>query len=452
MKIKGICFDLDQTLCNSEDYIINAPQIDYSKYKHTAEYQTYLFLKPHLKIISWDDFLSTYNKARIEIKNELPNQAASHNRYLFIQRTLELFNMRFNPNLIYKATNIYWNYIIENMKLFPYVDNTLKKIKQNHIKIALITDLTADIQNMKLKKLKIEKYIDYLITSEEAGADKPNKEQFNLALEKLKLTKDEIIIIGNNPKTDIQLAKNASVDSILFDYNGYYAKKTLQNSPNYYTRNFKEIIKFLKLSTPQYSKQKLVVFDLLGVLTTEPHLVSKVLKSILPNIDNSFLRKNYEQHQISQINNKQFWKRLEIDNIEDIEQKIVNKIILRKDTLALVTKLRKNNKLAILSNVPKEWGNKISKKLDLTTYFDEIVFSGDLGIKKPDPEIYKMLIKKFTNINPSNIYFIDDNLKYLVSGQNMLAQTIWFKNEEQEPVFIPDYVVKKLEDINKIID
>ena len=286
MKIKGICFDLDQTLCNSEDYMINAPQIDPLKYKHTAEYQTYLFLKPHLKIISWEKFLSNYNDARNEIKNELPNQAASHNRYLFIQRTLENLNMRFNPDLIYKATNVYWKYIIKSMKLFPYVKTVLEKIKQNHIQITLITDLTADIQNLKLQRLKIEKYIDYLITSEEAGSDKPNKNQLELALKKMNLTKDEIVIIGNNPKTDIALANNCNVNSVLFDYNGYFTKKSQQNKATYYTRSFKEITKLLKIYTPKYSKQKLIVFDLLGVLTTEPHMVSKILKELIPNIDN----------------------------------------------------------------------------------------------------------------------------------------------------------------------
>ncbi len=40
--------------------------------------------------------------------------------------------------------------------------------------------------------------------------------------------------------------------------------------------------------------------------------------------------------------------------------------------------------------------------------FDEIVVSGDLGMVKPDPEIYGVLVKR-TGLNPATSVFIDDS-------------------------------------------
>ena len=237
--IKGICFDLDQTLCNSEDFLYSYSDRSRQDYTKTAEWQVYQFLKPYLKVVSWDSFIHTYNISKKEIKKLIPDRAASHSRYLYIQRALENLNMRFKPDLVYTANSIYWEYVVQNMRLFPGVLEVLQVLKENHLKVCIVTDLTADIQNRKLQKLKIEKYVDYLVTSEEAGKDKPNTRELTLALKKMNLKKEDVVVIGNNPKTDIQLAKNLNVRSVLFDYNRKYTRDE-RNEPDFYINNLED--------------------------------------------------------------------------------------------------------------------------------------------------------------------------------------------------------------------
>jgi putative hydrolase of the HAD superfamily len=45
--------------------------------------------------------------------------------------------------------------------------------------------------------------VDYLVSSEEAGAEKPDPKVFELSLEKLGLKKDEVVMIGDNYEKDI---------------------------------------------------------------------------------------------------------------------------------------------------------------------------------------------------------------------------------------------------------
>ena len=446
IEIKGVCFDLDQTLCNSEDFQYSSKQAH--RYKKTAEWQIFKYLKEEFDILDWERFQKAYKLAKEQVKEHIPNSAASHSRYLYLQRTFENLGMRFNPDLVYRASNVYWKYVIGNMQLFPKVLDVLKVLKENHLKVCIVTDLTADIQNRKLRKLKIEKYVDYMVTSEESGADKPNTEMLNLALEKMDLKRNEILIVGNNPKTDIQLAKNINVKSVLFDYYGVHAEGE-RNSPDHYITDFSQLLTILNIKRTEYSAKKVIVFDMLGTLTTNAHLVSSILTKLLPDRKRDDIKREYELYKVGKISGDEFWKRLNVDNPATFERGLFSKIRLRKGVMALLDELSRKYDLAILSNIPKEWGASISKKFSFDKYFKEILFSGDYKIMKPDPRIYKILLKKFPDVNPQNIYFVDDDLGDLESGKNLLMQTFWLKSDQKSGDFIPDHTLNSLSQVRE---
>ncbi len=79
-------------------------------------------------------------------------------------------------------------------------------------------DLTTQIQFRKLIYLELNLRFEFIVTSEEAGEDKPHRSGFNLALHKLNSQQDssevnaqtgKIWMIGDNMKYDIEGAKNA---------------------------------------------------------------------------------------------------------------------------------------------------------------------------------------------------------------------------------------------------
>ena len=81
-------------------------------------------------------------------------------------------------------------------------------------KICLVTDLTAHIQHRKIKKLKLEDYVSFAVTSEEAGKEKPHPYMFMMALEKLNLKAEEVCMVGDSFKKDIIGASNLGIKSI----------------------------------------------------------------------------------------------------------------------------------------------------------------------------------------------------------------------------------------------
>ncbi len=93
--------------------------------------------------------------------------------------------------------------------------------------------------------------------------------------------------------------------------------------------------------------------------------------------------------------------------------------------------------------------NKI-KALGLDKYFEVIVTSGELSIKKPDPYIFETAIKKL-GATYDQAVFIGDNLKAdMIPSKSLGMSTIWVnRSAETKPDFV-DYQLKSFSDFPRI--
>ena len=67
-------------------------------------------------------------------------------------------------------------------KLFDDVLEFLDDLRLLGIPMVIVTDLTAQIQFRKIVYFGLDRYFDFVVTSEEAGQDKPNAAPFELAM------------------------------------------------------------------------------------------------------------------------------------------------------------------------------------------------------------------------------------------------------------------------------
>ncbi len=74
-----------------------------------------------------------------------------------------------------------------------------------------MTDLFEEIQIKKLKKLKMEKLISFIVSNDEVGADKPHPEMFLRALSKLGLSAKDVIMVGDEPIKDVAGAERLGI-------------------------------------------------------------------------------------------------------------------------------------------------------------------------------------------------------------------------------------------------
>jgi HAD superfamily hydrolase (TIGR01549 family) len=151
-----------------------------------------------------EEFDRASKEARNQVKNRLKHTASSHSRLLYMQRMLEIMGLGSQVLLALDFEQTYWRTFLTNAVLFDEVKELLDDIRILGIPTAVVTDLTAQIQFRKVVYFGLDHYFDYIVTSEEAGFDKPHEAPFQIALEKMRPKGDCIWMIGDNPVNDIR--------------------------------------------------------------------------------------------------------------------------------------------------------------------------------------------------------------------------------------------------------
>jgi HAD superfamily hydrolase (TIGR01549 family) len=152
-------------------------------------------------------------EGRHQTHRRLHGTGSSHNRLLYVQRALELLETSPTQHATL-AHNTYWDVFLEHIQLREGVAEFLANVRPS--RICFVTDLTADIQHRKILKLDLVDYADCLVTSEEAGHEKPHPYIFELALDKLGLRCDQVCMIGDNWDKDIVGALQLGIPAFYF--------------------------------------------------------------------------------------------------------------------------------------------------------------------------------------------------------------------------------------------
>ena len=100
--------------------------------------------------------------------------------------------------------------------LFDDVLSTLKALKQRNFILGLLTNIAKDMASF-CRKLGLESYLDFVVTSKEAGADKPNPPIFLAALDKAGVNASEAVHVGDQYKLDVIGARAVGINPILID-------------------------------------------------------------------------------------------------------------------------------------------------------------------------------------------------------------------------------------------
>ena len=201
--IKAVIFDLDNTLYDYDE--CNAPAME-----KIAAVGAELFGCDKQK------FLTTYDAAKTEVKRHFdPKNAAQHSRVFYIQKAAELSGVSPVGTLLplYAA---YWDTFIDAMRPYEGAAEFLRVLKENGIKTAICTDMTAYIQFRKIEKLGFASLIDAIVTSEEAGAEKPFPVNFHIALDKVGVRPAEALYVGDSWAKDVTGAQNVGITPIWF--------------------------------------------------------------------------------------------------------------------------------------------------------------------------------------------------------------------------------------------
>jgi len=102
--------------------------------------------------------------------------------------------------------------------LFPNVIQTLNCLRQQGLKLGLVTNGDSKGQRYKIDKFGLAPFFDAIQIEEEVGMGKPEPGVYELALRTLQIGPSEAWMVGDNLVWDIEAAQQAGLHAVWADY------------------------------------------------------------------------------------------------------------------------------------------------------------------------------------------------------------------------------------------
>lgn len=141
----------------------------------------------------------------------------------------------------------YHNTKFAMLKLEPESFSILLYLKSKNYKVGLITNGKKLKQWEKLVRLGVYPFFDDVVTSEDVGIEKPDVEIFKIAMDRLNVTADTSIMIGNNFDTDIIGACNAGMQSMIINSDITDEQQELLDKRGYTVKKLNNLIDLMKI-------------------------------------------------------------------------------------------------------------------------------------------------------------------------------------------------------------
>ena len=213
--------------------------------------------------IHWFEvFCAMYEKAGIAVSKE-----ALRNAYIFGERKMAIDYQQIKTtdtfyDILVRKTDYQLNSLVEENDL-PKIEKTkhdalveycyqfakqttarqAKVLQQlsNQFSLVLVSNFYGNLQSV-LHDFEIEKYFQTIIESSVVGIRKPNPQIFQLGIDALKLKPNEIAVIGDSYKNDIEPAKQLDCATVWLKKIGWEIDENITHTADFIIDTFEKLI------------------------------------------------------------------------------------------------------------------------------------------------------------------------------------------------------------------
>lgn len=222
-----LLFDLDDTLFDFGMTEKNALHNLFMEYGLPNGVKDYL---PSYKAISkvlWDDLEQG--------RTTLANIKVERFKQLFLEQALDI------------DAEVFGHKYIENLGKEVHMIEGVEEMLSNlaGCRFAVLTNGFTIAQHARIGGSSLKDLFEIIITSEEAGYQKPQPEIFEYILDKLNVTdKSRVLMIGDSLSSDIQGGNNFGIDTCWF--NPHVKNNTTAIHPTYEIQTWDQLVEILK--------------------------------------------------------------------------------------------------------------------------------------------------------------------------------------------------------------
>ncbi len=184
-----------------------------------------------------------------------------------------------------------------------------------------------------------------------------------------------------------------------------------------------------------------VIFDMGGVLLRTTN--SKPREAIAERFGVTraeleafiFMSETSLRSEVGELSDKEHWETVlryfnqPVDDYPRVYDEYFSGDAVDQELLGFAVSLKKDYQLGLLSNA---WVNArllLGKHFDFIDVFDVSVFSCEVGMRKPEPAIFKVMLEKM-DVNAENAVFIDDMPANVEGAKSAGLHAIRFKDTQ----------------------
>ena len=157
----------------------------------------------------WSD-KDRHREGRLDIENT--------RRQIVEQVFMELENNNFED--AHAIADNYSRLRMERMTIFPGAKETLEILHERGVRLALITNGDSAGQNAKIDRFQLRPYFEHTFVEGEVGFGKPEPRIYQLAMDKLNVTPQEVWMVGDNLEWEIGVPQQLGIYGVWNDWRG----------------------------------------------------------------------------------------------------------------------------------------------------------------------------------------------------------------------------------------
>ncbi len=137
-----------------------------------------------------------------------------------------------------QLTDAYWSYFCSTCHFEDGAEQLLSSVKDNY-QLGIITNGISEAQRKRLEAGNIASLFQSIVISDEVGIRKPKKEIFEIALNELGMTNNEVLFVGDSLQDDYHGSVNAGIDFCF--YNRKNINLSSEHKPRYTIKHLSEL-------------------------------------------------------------------------------------------------------------------------------------------------------------------------------------------------------------------
>jgi putative hydrolase of the HAD superfamily len=185
-----------------------------------------------------------------------------------------------------------------------------------------------------------------------------------------------------------------------------------------------------------------IIFDFGGVLvrtsdfTPRERLAARFGMTSHELMDLVFVGDSGMGAQRGEITIEQHWENVRLalkltpQELVDFKDEFWSKDVIDTELIEYIRSLHRSYRTALLSNAFSDLRQMIIEQWQFADAFDTLVISSEIGIVKPDPRIYHLVLERL-GVQPAEAVFVDDFQKNIEGAKAVGMQGIHFRDPEQ---------------------